>query len=189
VWNMPRLKNRILEKAIGGWTVGTKLYLYSGRPFSVTNNQVPGQIYANFGGTIYADVKDFSVVGKHCGREAVDVPCFTQSQFVVATTSNPGLQTDYGNTPPNGFYGPGYFDIDTQVTKTMSFRERLKVAIGASAYNTLNHPNFGNPSGTVTSTALGTISGTVSPPVSIYGSGQGAIVSGRVLVLTAKLTF
>ena len=189
VWNMPRLKNRLLEKTIGGWTVGAKMYLYSGRPFSVTNNQVPGQIYANFGGTIYADVKDFSVVGKHCGREAVDVPCFTQSQFVVATTSNPGLQTDYGNTPPNGFYGPGYFDIDTQVTKTMSFRERLKVAIGASAYNTMNHPNFGNPSGTVTSTALGTISSTVSPPVSIYGSGQGAIVSGRVLVLTAKLTF
>jgi hypothetical protein len=29
----------------------------------------------------------------------------------------------------------------------------------------------------------------VSPPVSIYGSGQGAIVSGRVLVVTGKFSF
>ncbi len=134
-------------------------------------------------------MKDFSIVGKHCGRESLDVPCFTQSQFVVATTSNPGLQTDYGNIPPNSFYGPGYFDVDTQVTKSIRFRERYTFQIGANAYNTLNHANFGNPSGTVTSTALGTISGTVSPPVSIYGSGQGAIVSGRVLVVTGKFTF
>jgi hypothetical protein len=68
-------------------------------------------------------------------------------------------------------------------------RERVNLQVGASAYNTLNHPNFGQPSGTVTSATLGTISSTVSPPVSIYGSGQGAIVSGRVLVATAKLTF
>ncbi len=34
--------------------------------------------------------------------------------------------------------------------------------------------------------AVGTITGTVSQPVSIYGSGQGAIVSGRVVVLTGS---
>jgi hypothetical protein len=189
VWNMPRLRNRLLERAVGGWMVGVKAYIYSGRPFSVINSQLPGQIYANFGGTIYADLKDFSILGKHCGRDTVNTPCFTQSQFVVATTSNPGLQTDYGNIPPNSFYGPGYFNLDSQVTKAIRFRDRWKLEIGASAYNTLNHANFGNPSGTVTLTSLGLIGGTVSPPVSIYGSGQGAIVSGRVLVVMGKLSF
>ncbi|HYW47771.1 MAG TPA: carboxypeptidase-like regulatory domain-containing protein [Bryobacteraceae bacterium] len=189
IWDMPRLHNRMLEKAVGGWTVGAKFYAYSGRPFSVTNSQLPGQIYSSFGGTIYADLLDTSLLGIHCGASAVDKACFTQSQFVVASTANPGLQTNYGNIPPNSFYGPGYFDIDTQVTKSIRFRERVNLQVGASAYNTLNHPNFGQPSGTVTSAALGTISSTVSPPVSIYGSGQGAIVSGRVIVATAKLTF
>ena len=106
---------------------GSKFFAFSGRPFSVTNDQVPGQIYANFGGTIYADLVDTSVLGKNCGRSAIDKACFTQSQFVVATTSNPSLQTNYGNTAPNDFYGPGYFDIDTQVTKTIRFRERMKL--------------------------------------------------------------
>jgi hypothetical protein len=189
VWNMPKLKNNVLEKVVGGWNIGTKVFAYSGRPFSVTNSQLPGQIYANFGGTIYADLLDSSAIYKNCPRNSVNVACLTQSQFVVATTSNPGLQTNYGNTPPNDFYGPGYFDIDAQVTKSFKFRERMKLEIGANAYNLMNHANFGNPSGTVTSTALGTISGTVSAPVSIYGSGQGAIVSGRVLVLTGKFSF
>ena len=198
IWNMPKLSNRLLEKAVGGWTVGLKLFAYTGRPFSVTNAQLGGQLSGTFSGTILADLLDTSALGKHCGSGAVNTPCLTQSQFVYTTTSacsatltNACLaaQTNYGNIPPNAFYGPGYFDMDTQVTKSIKFRERLNLQIGASAYNTLNHPNFGQPSGTATSATLGTITSTVSPPVSIYGSGQGAIVSGRVLVVTAKFSF
>lgn len=39
-------------------TVGAKVFAYSGRPFSVTNTQLPTQIYGSFGGTIYADLLD-----------------------------------------------------------------------------------------------------------------------------------
>lgn len=198
LWMMPKLSNRLLDRAIGGWNVGVKAFAYSGRPFSVTNGQLGGQIQPNFSGTILADLVDPSVLGKHCSSGAVNTPCLAQSQFLWTSTSacsasltNGCLsaQNDYGNIPPNSFYGPGYFDIDTQVTKTIRIRERMNLQLGASAYNTLNHPNFAQPSGTATSAALGKITGTVSPPVSIYGSGQGAIVSGRVLVLTGKFTF
>jgi hypothetical protein len=189
VWTMPKLKSNLLDRTIGGWTIAGKFFVYSGRPFSVTNGQIAAQISSNFSGTFLADLTDGSALYKNCGRDSVNTPCLSQSQFVVATTSNPSLQKDYGNIPPNSFYGPGYFDIDSQVTKAVRIRERMKLEIGASAYNIMNHPNFGQPSGTVTSTAVGKISSTVSPPVSIYGSGQGAIVSGRVLVLTGKFTF
>jgi len=197
LWMMPKLHNNLLDRVIGGWNVGVKAFAFSGRPFSVTNGQLAGQISANFGGTILADNLDPSVLGKHCSSANVNTPCLSQSQFVYTTTAAcngatnacQSAQSDYGNIPPNSFYGPGYFDIDTQVTKSIRLRERMNLQIGASAYNTLNHPNFGQPSGTATSAALGTITGTVSPPVSIYGSGQGALVSGRVLVLTGKFTF
>ncbi len=189
VWNMPKLTNNVLEKAVGGWTVGGKFFVYSGRPFSVTNTQIASQISSNFSGTFLADLVDPSALYKNCGRNSVDVNCLSQSQFVVATTAKPSLQPDYGNIPPNSFYGPGYFDIDAQVTKAIRFKEKVTLEVGANAFNLMNHPNFGLPSGTVTSTALGKISSTVSPPVSIYGSGQGAIVSGRVLVLTGKINF
>jgi hypothetical protein len=38
LWNMPRLKNSLLERAVGGWNVGAKVYAYSGRPFSVNKH-------------------------------------------------------------------------------------------------------------------------------------------------------
>jgi hypothetical protein len=189
LWSMPNLPNSLADRVLGGWSIGMKLFAYSGRPFSVTNGQLGGQINANFGGPILADLKDFSALGRHCTAHAVNVPCLTQSQFAVTSTSNPTAQTDYGNIPPNSFYGPGYFDIDTLVTKTIRLRERINFQLGANAFNTLNHPNFMQPNGTATGGTLGTITGTVSPPVSIYGSGQGAIVSGRVIVVTGRFTF
>jgi hypothetical protein len=188
-YSMPKLHNHLLDESIGGWTLGTKIYAYTGRPFSVTNGQLGGQISANFSGTILADMVDPTALGKKCTSAAVNTPCLTQSQFIVTSTSNLAAQTNYGNIPPNSFYAPGYFDIDAQLTKSFQFHERFRLQVGASAYNLLNHPNFGLPSGTATSATLGTITGTVSPPVSIYGSGQGAIVSGRVLVLTGKFSF
>jgi hypothetical protein len=197
LWMMPKLRSNLLDRVVGGWTVGVKAFAFTGRPFSVTNGSLGGQINANYSGTILADLVDPTALGKKCGSGAVNTPCLTQSQFIYTTTSacngatNGCLtaQSDYGNIPPNSFYGPGYFDIDTQVTKTIKIRERANLQIGAAAYNTLNHPNFGQPSGTATSASIGKITGTVSPPVSIYGSGQGAIVSGRILVLTGKFNF
>ena len=56
-------------------------------------------------------------------------------------------------------------------------------------YNILNHANFANPSGSLSSGSFGRITSVVGPPTSIYGSFQGASVSGRVLVLTGRITF
>uniref|UniRef100_Q01XQ1 Cna B domain protein n=1 Tax=Solibacter usitatus (strain Ellin6076) TaxID=234267 RepID=Q01XQ1_SOLUE len=188
IWNMPRLHNGLLDRAAGGWTIGVKVFAFTGRPFTVSNGQLGGQINANFSGTILADLVDPTALGKHCDTGAILTPCLTQSQF-VQTSSNLSAQNNYGNIPPNAFYGPGYFDVDTMVTKTVRVRERMNFQIGGSMYNVMNHPNFGQPNGTATGATLGTITGTVSQPVSIYGSGQGAIVSGRVIVATAKFTF
>jgi hypothetical protein len=96
---------------------------------------------------------------------------------------------DFGQTGPGVFRGPGYFDVDTQLTKKIFIRERMAFEFGAQAYNTLNHPNFSNPTASVTSGSLGTTSGDLGPPTSIYGSGQGALVTGRVIVITAKFSF
>jgi hypothetical protein len=189
LWNMPRLKNSLLERAVGGWNIGAKVYAYSGRPFSVTNTQLGGQIAATFSGTILADLLDPTALHKHCTGAAVTTACITQSQFAVTSTNNLTAQKDWGNTPPNSFWAPGYFDIDTQLTKSIRIGEQMRFEIGTNVYNTLNHSNFSTPSGSVTSGTLGTITGTVSEPVSIYGSGQSASNSARVLVLTGKLTF
>ncbi len=183
LWVAPKHSNRWLQASVGNWTFGSKLYLYSGRPFSVTNSQIPGNLSTTFGGTVLADLLDPGA-DKSCSRSAVNTPCFTTAQF--ATRSQ---QADFGNTRPNSFRGPGFFTVASQLTKKVPVTEHTAFELGASAYNLFNHPNFAVPTGNVASGSAGLITSTVSSPTSIYGTGQGAIVSGRVLVLVGKFTF
>jgi hypothetical protein len=172
----------MLESILGGWTVGAKFYVYSGRPFTVIDSQIPGFLSPNVGGQVIADLLVPSLLGTHCTD--VNTRCLTPSEFASS-----GTQADFGNIPPNSFRGPGYFDIDTQVSKKIPVTERMAFQLGASAYNVLNHPNFANPNNNVAVGSFGTITSTVSSPTSIYGSGQGALVSGRVLVVFGKFNF
>jgi hypothetical protein len=182
VYNPPKFRKKLMESVFGGWTIGAKMYLYSGRPFSVLNSQIPGLLSTTFGGPVLADLLNPSLLGTHCGN--VNARCLTPSEFATSQT-----QDDFGNIPPNSFRGPGYFDIDTQLTKKVPVTEHTAFQFGASAYNLLNHPNFANPNNNVASGSFGTITSTVSAPTSIYGAGQGALVSGRVLVVVGKFNF
>lgn len=189
IWNSPKFASKPVNWLLGGWTLGSKLYLYSGRPFSVSNSQIPGLLAPTFGGSVLADLLDPSILGIHCTN--VNARCFNSTQFAAATSTaaNPHQQVDFGNIPPNSFRGPGFFNVAAQLTKKFPIRERMPLEIGASAFNVLNHPSFAVPNGNVTSGSLGLITSTVSSPTSIYGTGQGAVVSGRVVVVMARLSF
>jgi hypothetical protein len=183
LWTSPKHSNRWLQSSLGNWTFGGKLYLYSGRPFSVTNSQIPGNLSTTFGGTVLSDLLSPNLTNS-CSRSAVTTPCFTSAQFATRAQ-----QADFGNIAPNSFRGPGFFTVASQLTKTIPVKERAAFEFGVSAYNLFNHPNFAVPTGNVASGSIGLITSTVSSPTSIYGTGQGAIVSGRVLVLLGKFTF
>ena len=119
-------------------------------------------------------------------------PCFTTSDFETYNTSsgvNTPMQMNFGGTGPGVFRGPGYFDVDTNLTKKFLLKEKYAFEIGGQFFNVLNHPNFSNPTASITSGSLGTTSGDLAPPTSPYGSGQGAIVTGRVIVVTARFSF
>jgi hypothetical protein len=187
VYTTPALSNAALKRALSGWKVGGKIYLYSGRPFTVTDSGVSARnvFSSSFSGTVLADTANPSVLGKHCGSSAVSTPCLATADFATSAT-----QTDWGNTRPNSFLGPGFFSISSQLAKEIAVTEHTRFELGADAYNLLNHPNFGLPNSDVNKgQTLGTITTDVSVPTSIYGTGQGAIVSGRVLVVFGKFVF
>jgi hypothetical protein len=194
VWTQPhRFGNTVANSLLSGWTVGTKLFLYSGAPFSVTDSKIPSQVNSAGGVlTPLADLINSSAVGADCGKAAVTGACVNKTSFatysVTSGIASP-VQTDWGNISPDSFRGPGYFDIDAQLTRTFRIREQAHLALGLSSYNLLNHANFANPSGSLSSGAFGTITSTVTPPTSIYGSFQSGTVSGRVVVLTGRFTF
>jgi hypothetical protein len=191
VYTMPKLHNHLLDATAGGWTLGGKLYRYSGRPFSVINSLIPTSLgNATFGaGSVLADVLDPNSLNAHCGKDAVRNACLSTSQFASLATTSTNGQRDFGNVSPNAFRGPGFFSIATQLSKTVPIREWAKFQLGADAYNLLNHTNLAVPNGNAGGNGFGLITSTVSSPTSIYGTGQGAIVSGRVLVVFGKILF
>jgi hypothetical protein len=213
LWSAPsKYGSRILNNVLGGWSIGGKIYAYTGNPFSVTNTTLPANINSSVPSTdqntYLADLLTPSAQGTSCGSTNIatanGTPCLfgpastavvngsRPSEFAVTTAkagSGQVAQLDYGNTGPNEFRGAGYFDIDAQITKNFTVREKYKFGFGAQFYNILNHANFANPSGTVTSSGLGLATTTVAQPSSIYGTGQGAAVSGRLAVLVGTFRF
>ena len=184
VWEIPaRFQHRALSTVLGGWSVASKVYARTGTPFSVINSRIPGRLSPSTGTTILAALLN-PAISSSCGASAVDTACFTTSQFATLAS-----QTSFGNLPRNGFRGPGYFDWDSSIYKTIRLAEHARFTVGASAYNTFNHPNFGSPGQNVAVPGLGLITSTVSSPTSPYGSFQGSAVSGRVLVVTGKFHF
>jgi hypothetical protein len=193
VYTAPKQTKALLDKTIGGWKLGGKIYLYSGRPFSVTDSGISSKnvFSSSFSGTVLADTASIKAIGTHCGSSAVTTPCLTTGQFNLASaTSSTPPQSDWGNTKPNSFRGPGFSSISAQLGKEFSITEKSHFEIGADAYNLLNHPNFGLPNADVNKgQTFGTVTSDVSVPTSIYGTGQGAIVSGRVAVVYGKFVF
>jgi hypothetical protein len=195
LWTQPhKFQNKAVNALASGWTFGMKLYLYSGSPFSPTDSKIPAQINSaqSFVSSPLADVVVANAVNTNCGRVAVNAPCLPKTDFAT-WASNSGvsapIQTDWGNVSPDSFRGPGYFDIDTNLVRNFAIKERMTFALGIQAYNTFNHANFANPSGTLSSGSFAQITSTVGPPTSMYGSFQGASVSGRVMVVTGRFTF
>lgn len=184
VWDMPyQFDNRLMKLALGGWTLSSKFYVRSGTPFSIIDSQLAGQI-APYGidGTLLATYA-VSGVSRSCGASAVNTPCFTNSDFVAS-----GSETNFGNVARNSFFGPGYFGMDSDIYKRFAVTEHMHFVLGASAFNLLNHTNFGVPANNIAG-GVGTISTLAQQPTSAYGSFQGSAVSGRVLVLNGRFEF
>ena len=198
LWNSPfKTGNKVVNQIITGWSIGVKLYLYSGQPFSVSDSKI-GTDYNTSGGlSPLADLLVPSETGANCNAgTAIGKPCLTLTDFAtypkslgVPNTAGVPIQTDWGNISADSFRGPAFFDVDAQIQRSFKIKERVSLKLGFMASNILNHPNFGNPSGTLTSGTFGQISGTVQQATSIYGTGQGASVSGRVGVFIGTISF
>jgi len=126
-----------------------KFYVYGGFPFS-SDSKIAAQINSGGGtGSFPAEVIDPNIKPVCTAVVGTSTPpCYTPSQFETYNNTSgvpTVVQTGFGETGPGTFKGPGYFDIDTQLTKKFYVKEKYAFEIGAEAYNTLNHPNFANP--------------------------------------------
>src|SRR5205085_8209477 len=80
-------------------------------------------------------------------------------------TTDPRAQyAPFGSLTRNGsINGPGYLMLDSTIIKKLKFTERIGGELRADIFNILNHPNFGNPSTSLTSTTFGQITSSSGP--------------------------
>jgi hypothetical protein len=168
------------------------VYIYSGAPFSVTDSKIATDVNSSGVLTPLADLVVPSAFGTHCNSSnSIGTPCLPKTDFATYPGSGIAspIQTDWGNISPNSFRGPGYFDIDATLQRSFAIKEKYKFVFGMQAYNVLNHPNFANPSGSSPRARSAKSPARWDRPTSIYGTGQGASVSGRLAIFTGTFSF
>jgi outer membrane receptor protein involved in Fe transport len=172
VWDLPFGKGKqmaqsgIANALLGGWQINGMLAVYSGNPIMIIqgnapnlqaagSSQVPDQIAPI---TINKDFK-YNVGGPPAGANVADYQYFSVSSFQAVDEAR------FGNRERNNFDGPGYYNLDLGIFRTIDLPGDVKLQLRAEALNALNHPNFRTPTNKVggndisNATQFGTIRG------------------------------
>jgi len=176
-----------MNMLLGGWEIGTRVTYHSGLPFSVVDSNNPG--LGNFSGSLLAVPTGKPVQTGSCGEASVNTPCLSSNAFVDASAASFTAYSGFSPQTRNQFRAGGFFDMDLSVFRTFPIMEKAKFALGMSAFNFLNHPNFGIPDNGFGDGTYGQVTGMVNPPTSPYGNFLGFDSSVRVIQLSGKLTF
>jgi hypothetical protein len=120
-------------------------------------------------------VCDITNITSACAYEIVG----TQASATAATA--PAAYTGLGNAQRNAGTGPGFADLDLSAEKETMLFEGVSFTLRVDAFDILNHPNFGQPSGNVQSATFGQITATR------FATSDGG--SSRQLQLSGKFTF
>jgi len=136
-----------------------------------------------------ANVTLFRSAGLGYGGTICDITNYTSAcsleiqgtQTSPTATTAPTVYTGLGTMQRNAFTGPGFADLDMSGEKETKIFEGLSFTLRADAFDILNHPNFGQPSGNVQSSTFGQITGTR------FAISDGG--SSRQLQISGKFTF
>ncbi len=170
----------------GGWQIGGTVFFSSGSPFTPVA-YVSDWGIQNFGnGYNVTAIAPNAGINHHCGPSSANPnsPCFTAADF-----TEPG---PFGSYDRNQFWGPRFFNTDATLLKAFAMphtSEQAKLEIGLTAFNLLNHPNFGLPYANIDAGNFGVTTVAVGPPTSIYGAGLGGDPSVRIVELNARFVF
>ncbi len=175
IYTLPFKGHRLTE----GYSLSTIIQYQTGNPVNLTNTStftgVSGVIRPNLVGPIVTQKV----------QTALTNVTFIQSTVCSATLLPPNCSfqnttASLGNMSRNKIVGPGFADIDLSAQKETKIFEGISFKLRLDAFDLLNHPNFGQPSGNTTSGSFGQISSTRFA-TSDGGSSRQLQVSGKFI--------
>jgi hypothetical protein len=110
------------------------------------------------------------------GADPASYQYFDRTAFAAVNIPT-GQQQRFGNSPRNPIRGPGFWNADLGLFKSIGLPRSARLQIRVEVLNALNHPNFANPGADISNAgAFGFITGTT-------GTGE------RTIRLGARLSF
>jgi hypothetical protein len=110
-------------------------------------------------------------------REYLNPSAFAQVTVPCGSTTNGCAEVGtFGNIGRNAFRTPPFFQFDSQVSRIFPIHENLNLNLRLEAFNVLNHPDFGSPTATLSSSTFGQISSTASGNAARVFQGSAKIV-------------
>ncbi|MCC6390874.1 MAG: TonB-dependent receptor [Bryobacterales bacterium] len=145
------IQSRALDAVIGGWQIGAIWTYQSGFPL-----------------TISANARDSSNIGAGFDRPnavpGVDPVRPRGEQTTEAFFNKNAYSTQvfgtFGNVGRNTMIGPRIFNVDASLIKDFTIKESMKTQFRWELFNSINHPNWGDPNTNFYSGAFGTIAST-----------------------------
>lgn len=135
-------KGFLPARLVEGWSISGITTFQSGNPVTITLGGVSP--LTNVAGTVRPDV-----VGSSSVQNQDPFGFFNPLAFARPGTGR------FGNLARNaGVTGPGFNNFDFSILKTIPIKERFKLEFRTEFFNIFNHPNFGQPGGVCTGSAV-----------------------------------
>lgn len=148
VFFLPKLlkHSSLVQNTLGGWEVNSIINIQSGASLSIFSNGANGATVNNItsslnslqGSGFNANNRPDIVPGVGCdsaqsGRQILNPAAFTLVGYTIGTV---------GNTPRGYCFGPHNRNVDAQLAKNWTFKERYRVKFALDFFNMFNHANF-----------------------------------------------
>ena len=142
----------LMHTLLGGWRINGSAMVQTGLPFNLGLNNSANTNGA--GGSRPDRIGDGALPSDQRSL---------QRWFDASAFSQPanGL---FGNAARNVLYGPGRVNVDASLFKDFTFTEQSKLQFRSEFFNVFNHPQFGQPNGTIFNPGVGQITSIVGNP-------------------------
>ena len=148
----------VKRKVLGGWSLNGIVTVRSGYPFTIYDCSFVGSTCARIipTGPITKNSKPPST-GDPNTFTYIDLSAFRNASGAVINPVPPGADGANYNFGPfpanmskrNAFYGPGFWNVDTGIYKSIHFTERVSLQLRGELFNVFNHANmfidYGSP--------------------------------------------
>jgi len=184
----------VVDKVVGGWSLGTILTIQSGLPFQLFGGYNTFNDYGD-GGLNFSGVSA-SQLQRSVGVYHVNGPYsyVINPSLLQPTNSCPSsyITGVCQNTTPGTFgvnpwlYGPHMWNDDLSLSKDVAITERFHFKFQAEMLNVFNHPNWGTPGGIGANNLLYGNFGTATTQSMVSNSPNGG---ARLIELRANISF